>query len=173
VTEQEVPRRLVVMRHAKAEPYASTDHARRLTDRGCSDARAAGRHLAETGLVPDHALVSDAQRTRMAWDEVAGELGCGDVAHHDRTVYGGGVDAILEALTVSPPGSRTVMLVGHNPTAAHLCHLLDDGEGEPDAVSGLLRGFPASALVVFEVAVPWSDLGPETGRIVDFWSPPR
>lgn len=168
-----MPRRLVVMRHAKAEPYASTDHVRRLTDRGCSDARAAGRHLAGTGLVPDHALVSDAQRTRMTWDEVAGVLGCGDVARHDRTVYGGGVDAIMEALAVSPSESRTVVLVGHNPTAAHLCHMLDDGAGAADAVSGLLRGFPTSALVVFEVAVPWSDLGPETGRIVDFWAPPR
>lgn len=173
MTEQEVPRRLVVMRHAKAEPYASTDHVRRLTERGCSDARAAGRHLAGAGLVPDHALVSDAARTLMTWDEVAGVLGCADVARHDRTVYGGGVDAIVEALSVSPAESRTVLLVGHNPTAAHLCHTLDDGEGDPDAVSGLLRGFPTSALVVFEVAVPWAGLGPETGRIVDFWSPPR
>lgn len=161
------------MRHAKAEPYASTDHARRLTDRGRSDARAAGRHLAGAGVVPDHVLVSDARRTRMTWEEVAGELGCGDVAHHDRTVYGGGVAAILETLSASPAGSRTVMLVGHNPTAADLCNLLDDGEGEPGAVGGLLRGLPTSALVVFEVAVPWSDLGPETGRVVDFWSPPR
>jgi len=173
VTEQEVPRRLVVMRHAKAEPYASTDHARRLTDRGRSDARAAGRHLAGAGLVPDHALVSDAQRTRMTWDEVAAELGCGDVAHHDRTVYGGGVDAIMEALSVSPAESRTVLLVGHNPVAAYLCHILDDGEGDPDAVSGLLRGFPTAALAVFEVAVAWAELGPETGRVVDFWSPKR
>ena len=46
-------------------------------------------------------------------------------------------------------------------------------EGEPEAVSGLLRGFPTAALVVFEVTVPWSDLGPETGRVVDFWAPPR
>ena len=168
-----MPRRLVVMRHAKAEPYAATDHARRLTDRGRSDARAAARHLGAAGLLPDHALVSDAERTRMTWDEVAGELGCGDVAHHDRTVYGGGVDAIMEALSVVPDDRRTVMLVGHNPTAAHLCHALDDGDGDPEAVSGLLRGFPAAALVVFEVAVPWADLGPETGRVVDFWSPPR
>ena len=168
-----MPRRLVVMRHAKAEPYASTDHVRRLTDRGRSDARAAGRHLAEAGLVPDHAVVSDAQRTRETWDEVAGVLGCGEVARHDRTVYGGGVDAILETLTVVPEECRTVVLVGHNPTAAHLCHALDDGDGDPVAVGGLLRGFPTAALVVFEVAAPWTELGPETGRVVDFWSPAR
>lgn len=168
-----MPRRLVVLRHAKAEPYASTDHARSLTDRGHADARAAGRHLAAAGLVPDHALVSDALRTRMTWEDVAAELGCGDVARLDRVVYGGGVDAIVEALSVSPPERRTVLLVGHNPTASDLCHTLDDGHGEPDAVCGLLRGFPTAALVVFELAVPWSELGPETGRVVDFWAPPR
>lgn len=173
VTEQQGPRRLVVMRHAKAEPYASTDHVRRLTERGRTDARAAGRYLAGAGLVPDHALVSDAVRTRMTWEAVSGELGCGDVAHLDRTVYGGGLDAILEALSVVPAGSRTVVVVGHNPTAAHLCHTLDDGRGDPDAVNGLLQGFPTAALAVFEVEVAWSDLGPEAGRLVDFWSPPR
>jgi phosphohistidine phosphatase len=173
VTEQDRPRRLVVMRHAKAEPYASTDHRRRLTERGRSDARAAGRYLAAAGVLPDHAVVSDAERTRMTWDEMAGVLGCGDVARLDQAVYGGGVDALVEALAVTPEESRTVVLVGHNPTAAYLCHTLDDGEGDPDAVSGLLRGFPTAALAVFEVAVTWAELGPETGRVVDFWAPPH
>lgn len=173
MTEQDASRRLVVMRHASAEPYATTDHVRDLTDRGRSDARVAGRHLVDAGLAPDHALVSDARRTRSTWDEVAGELGCGDVARFDRTVYGGGLDAILETLQASPPGCRTVILIGHNPTAAHLCHLLDDGDGDPEAIAGLLRGFPTAALVVFEVRRAWSDLGPEAGRVIDFWSPPR
>ena len=40
------PRRvLVVVRHAKAEPYAESDHARRLTERGRADAADVGRFL--------------------------------------------------------------------------------------------------------------------------------
>ena len=37
---ERVPRRLVVMRHARAEHSAPTDHVRALADRGRSDAEA-------------------------------------------------------------------------------------------------------------------------------------
>ena len=66
---------MVVMRHAKAEPYASTDLARRLTERGRQQAAAAGARLRELGLVPEHAVVSTAERTRMTWDEIAAATG--------------------------------------------------------------------------------------------------
>ena len=32
----------------------------------------------------------------------------------------------------------------------------------------ITRGFPTSALAVFEVDVPWADLGPGTGRLKAF-----
>jgi len=35
----------------------------------------------------------------------------------------------------------------------------------------MLRGFPAGAMVVFDVTVGWADLGPESGRVVDFYEP--
>ena len=170
MTEQ---RRLVVMRHAKAEPYASTDHARRLTDRGCEDARAAGVHLRERGLVPGYALVSTAERTRLTWEAVASATGSAATPQFDAAAYTGGVEVVLEALQAVPGDVETLLFVGHNPTAAYLCHLLDDGEGDPEAVSGMLHGFPPAALVVFAVEGPWSGLGPESGRVVDFHAPAR
>ena len=160
------------MRHAKAEPYATTDHARRLTDRGRADASAAGAYLATLGIVPDHAVVSSAERTTETWAEVARATGAADVAQLDAAVYAGGVDVVLEALRTVPPERSSIVYVGHNPTAAYLAHLLDDGEGEQEAVSGMLRGFPPSAMVVLEIGVAWADLGEETGRVVAFWSPP-
>ncbi len=168
MTEQ---RRLVVMRHAKAEPYASTDHARRLTERGCQEARAAGQHLLELGLVPGHAVVSSAERTRLTWEAVARTTGSAADPQLDAAVYAGGVDVALETLQSVPDDVETVLFVGHNPTASYLCHVLDDGEGDPTAVSGMLRGFPPAALVVFAVEVPWSELGPEAGRVIDFHAP--
>ena len=68
-------RRLVILRHAKAEPFAQTDLARQLTARGRASAHDVGRHLQEAGFVPDVALVSTAVRTRETWAEVA--EGCG------------------------------------------------------------------------------------------------
>lgn len=168
MTEQ---RRLVVMRHAKAEPYASTDHARRLTDRGRAEARAAGTRLRELGLVPDHAIVSTAERTRMTWCEIAEATGSDVGPQMDAAAYSGGVDVVLETIQTAPEQARVLLFVGHNPTAAYLCHLLDDGEGDPDAVSGMLHGFPTGAMVVFEVGGPWADLGAESARVVDFFAP--
>lgn len=164
-------RRLIVMRHAKAEPYAATDEERRLTARGRREAAEAGERLAELRVVPDHAVVSTSARTRMTWDEVAGACGGTAEVRYDEAVYRGGVEEVVETLQVTPEEASTVILVGHNPATSDLVHLLDDGEGEPDAVSGLLRGFPAGALAVFEVVVPWAELGPDTGRVTAFHAP--
>ncbi len=75
---------------------------------------------------------------------------------------------VVEALQAAPPDAATVVFVGHNPTAAYLCHYLDDGDGDPEAISGLLQGFPPSAVAVLEIGVPWAELGAETGRVVGY-----
>ena len=164
-------RQLIVMRHAKAEPFASTDHARALTDRGHADAAAVGTWLSEAGAVPDHAVVSTAVRARETWFDVARASGAGVEPSFDQGLYHGGVDAALEALHAAPEDAMAVIVVGHNPTAAYVAHLLDDGEGDDDAISGMLRGFPPSAVVVFDVEVDWSDLAAETGRVTGFHVP--
>lgn len=164
-------RRLIVMRHARAEPFASSDRARKLADRGVEDARRAGAHLAGTGCVPDHAVVSVAERTRMTWAAVRETSGSTGSESFEDAAYHGDADDVLELVRETPADALTVIVVGHNPTAAGLCHLLDDGAGDPEALTGLLRGFPPGALGVFEVTSPWSELGPEVGRLVDFYAP--
>jgi phosphohistidine phosphatase len=158
------------MRHAKAEPFAASDHDRRLTDRGLSSARDVGEHLREERMLPDYAVVSSALRTRQTWDavvETSQLTGC-EVSFDD-AVFSGSADVVMESLRAAPKDAGTVMLVGHNPSAAFLCHFLDDGNGDTEAVSELLRGFPPSALAVLEVNVPWAELGNETGRVVGFY----
>jgi phosphohistidine phosphatase len=158
------------MRHAKAEPFAETDHVRRLTDRGVAAARDVGAHLRDSGIRPDFVLVSSAERARDTWAAVSELAGAGSAeVRLDDAVFTGSPDVVLEALQAAPADAGTVMFVGHNPTAAYLCHLLDDGEGEPAAVSGLLEGFPPGAVAVMEIGVPWSELGPETGRVVGYY----
>ena len=163
-------RHLLVLRHAKAEPFAETDHVRRLTARGRHSAHDVGRHLAESGLVPDVALVSSATRTRETWEEVADGCGATSAAvHFDDALFSGSADVALEALQNAPEAAATLLFVGHNPVAAYLCHYLDDGAGDPAAVSELLHGFPPASLAVLEVTVSWAELGAETGRIVDYF----
>jgi len=159
------------MRHAKAQPFASTDHARSLTDRGRADATGAGTFLAAHDFVPDHALVSTADRTRETWAAVAEASGAAVDASYDAAIYAGDVDTAVESLHAVPAGATTVILIGHNPAAAYLCHLLDDGNGDPDAVAGMLQGFPTSALAVFAIDVPWAELAAETGTVTAFHAP--
>jgi phosphohistidine phosphatase len=158
------------MRHAKAEPFAASDHARPLTERGRAAAHDAGEHLRATQVRPEYALVSSALRTRETWAAVVQAAGLDDVdVVFDDAVFTGSVDVALETLGAVPQAVSTVMFVGHNPTAAYLCHHLDDGDGDPTAVSELLHGFPPGAVAVLEVSVPWAELGAETGRVVGFY----
>jgi phosphohistidine phosphatase len=163
-------RRLIVMRHAKAEPYAANDHVRRLTDRGVVSARDIGRQLHDHGLSPDYAAVSSSTRTRQTWEAVAESLDAsGCEVSFDDALFTGSADVVVEALHAAPADAATVMFVGHNPTAAYLCHYLDDGGGDPAAVSELLKGFPPSAVAVLDISVPWADLTAETGRVVGYY----
>jgi phosphohistidine phosphatase len=162
-------RRLIVMRHARAEPFASSDQERRLTERGLAGARDAGKHLAEFAMLPDQVVVSPATRTVETWEAVREACAVDAAVRVEAGAYTGSPDVVLEALRSVPEDSKTLLYIGHNPTAAYLVHLLDDGNGDPDAVTGLLQGYPAGALAVLEVETPWSELAPETARVVDFY----
>ena len=163
-------RRLIVMRHAKAEPFAPSDHARPLTDRGLVAARDLGTHLRDVDALPDYAVVSSALRTRQTWAAVAEAAGLTDsTVSFDDAVFTGSPDVVLEALRAAPEDAETVMFVGHNPTAAFLCHHLDDGEGDPANVSELFHGFPPGAMALLEVHAPWADLGAESACVIGFY----
>lgn len=166
----EAVRRLVIMRHAKAEATAPSDHERALAPRGTAEAEAAGRWLAEQGITPDLALVSDAVRTRQTWSQVAGGAGWDEsVADFSEALYAAGSDSTFDLLRETDPGVTTLVVIGHNPTMASVAELVDDGEGDEDATTGMvIRGFPTSALAVFTVEGPWSALGPGTGRLEAF-----
>jgi phosphohistidine phosphatase len=161
-------KRLVVVRHAKAEPFASTDHDRDLTDRGRREAEAAGAYLRDASLVPDHAVVSPAVRTRATWEAMEQVMASAAEVVYDDSVYAGSTDVVLDALRYVPEEADVVVFVGHQPTIGYLAHLLDDGEGAPEALHSMLHGFPAASMAIFAVEVPWEELGPETGRLVDF-----
>jgi phosphohistidine phosphatase len=162
------PRRLVVMRHAKAEQVAASDHERVLAQRGVADAAEAGRWASAAGLRLDHVVVSSAARTLGTWDAFASAGGFTPEVLVDRSLYAAGTDAALEIVQHLPADARTAMLVGHNPTMAHLVHLLDDGAADPEAFAEVTAGYPTSALTVLDVPGEWSELDVAGARITAF-----
>lgn len=165
---REYERRLVVMRHAKAEATGISDHARELTGRGGRDAAEAGRWARATGALPDHAFVSSAARTRATWTAFCEGADLELEPELEPGLYSAGVDSALELLRTAPADARTVILVGHNPTMAQLVHLLDDGGSDPATFERLSAGYPTSALTVLGVPDQWADLDLASARIVDF-----
>ncbi len=151
-------RTIVVMRHAKAEEDGPNDVERALAARGHRDAAATGAWLAARGLVPAHALVSAARRTRETWKSVASAGGWAVAPDLDLGLYSAGVEAALDLVRRIPDDVSTTVLLGHNPTVASLAQLLDDGEGDQGAATEMTQGFPTSALAVFTVPGAWSDL---------------
>ncbi|WP_240617423.1 SixA phosphatase family protein [Nocardioides speluncae] len=165
----ESPRTLVVMRHAKAEPFADTDHARVLSARGRADATAAGEWLADHDVVPDLALVSDAARTRQTWEAVSAAAGWLTEATYDQALYDAGPESTLDIIRLAPASAESVIFIGHNPTAAYLAQLLDDGEGSAAAIASISEGYPTSALTVFEYDGEWAALEHGTARVTGFY----
>jgi phosphohistidine phosphatase len=165
-------RQLIVMRHAKAEQFATSDHARELLPRGVADASAAGRWAASEGVLPDYVVVSSAARTQGTWKAFARELalptGASPEVVTDQSLYAAGTDAALEIIRSVPPSARTVMLVGHNPTMEYLVHLLDDGDADPGLFEELSSGYPTSALTILDVPQGWADIDVASARIVRF-----
>lgn len=157
---------LVVLRHGKAEAYSDDDHGRQLTERGRREARSAGAWLAETDLLPTHAIVSSARRTQQTWEEVVTLSGCAAAVQISDAVYSADTDNVLEILSTAPPEAQVLALVGHNPTVSSLVHLLDDGEPDAAAFRALSFGLPTAGIAVLEVSVPWADLGVGTARLV-------
>ena len=158
---KDVPRRqLILLRHAKAERDAATDHERPLSERGRRDATEAGRRLRDAGLRPDLAVVSTSTRTRQTWQLVAAELGAQTPARFERAVYDNQVGGLLQLVRETSDDVVSLLLVGHNPSVEELAGRLDDGSGDTAARRAIAAGFPTSAFAVLSHGGSW--------RLVDF-----
>lgn len=168
LVQKDSTRRLVVMRHAKAEQTAQSDMGRGLSERGARDAADAGRWLAEQGVVPEHALVSTAERTRQTWSAVAQAAGWDLEPEFDTALYSAGPEAALDLLRLVPPDVTSLIVVGHNPTMAYLVQMLDNGEGDEQAGAELMAGYPTSAVTVFSYDGAWAELDMTSAAVLAF-----
>jgi len=168
-------RRLLLLRHAKAEPGAAEqeDHDRTLTERGVADAAAMARYLRKQGYIPSRILCSTSLRTVQTVEPVL-KLAPAPVDY-------------LAAIYLAPPGrlmalaqdaadaDTVLMLVGHNPGLEQCAVLLAREPVKPreqHRLDVLEEKFPTAALAVLDFDIArWKQLAPGTGRLVDFARP--
>ena len=132
------PRRLLVMRHAKAASADDmadaadmpelADHDRPLAKRGRRDAPGAGAWLAGSGWVPDLIMSSDAVRARQTTElvlEGLTEAGAPEPSvQYMGELYEASVHQVLNVVAEVPADLATVMVVGHEPTMSEVAAVL-------------------------------------------------
>ncbi|WP_454048979.1 SixA phosphatase family protein [Cellulomonas sp. Marseille-Q8402] len=164
---------LVLLRHAKAEHPASLDDAMRpLALAGRTQATEVGVGLRAAGVQPDLVLVSSAVRTRQTWDRVRAGLDLPpEVARVSDALYDAGVRSLLALLREVDESAGTVLVVGHEPTVSQTAAALA-GPGSDDAAVARVRvGVPTAAYSVLEVPTPWSQLEPDSARLLRVVTP--
>jgi phosphohistidine phosphatase len=163
-------RRLVLIRHAKAEAHASSDAARTLAVRGRRDAAGVGRWLAEQGIEPELVLISPAQRTRETWELAGAEIRSTPRSVIEPRLYENTIEDVLQAIQEVDPDIAALVIVGHNPSIEGVAVTLDDGSG-PASRDDMRRGFPTSGVAVLSVEGEWADVGPERATLERFATP--
>jgi phosphohistidine phosphatase len=160
-------RTLVVVRHSKTEAYATTDHARTLTDRGKRDARDLGRWLDTSESTPEVMLVSSAARAQQTADFISAQLDSEPEVVVVDELYGASADEVVDICRKHLDASvSTAAVIGHNPTMAGLVDLIIGSDTDED-----LGHFPTSAAAVIEIADAWEDLDEGAGDLVTIYRP--
>jgi phosphohistidine phosphatase len=165
--------RLMLLRHAKTEKAEAgmSDHARRLTARGKSDAPVIGAYMARHALIPDLALVSTAERARQTWERVADELSTPPRVVYEDRVYNAGAEGIIALVKKTAATVRALLVVGHNPGLHDAARRLI-ASGDVESRERLNEGLPTSGLVVIDFAgKDWRKVHPQGGRLERFVSP--
>jgi phosphohistidine phosphatase len=162
-------RTLILLRHGKAVPHgAAPDFERPLTEKGKRDSMAAGILLKEAGIVPDVALVSPAQRTRMTWNEA--QRGLPPI--HETLLpglYQANSDDLLEIIHQMDDSVGNVCVVGHNPALQEIAARLAKSSKVRKDIG---NHFPPGSLIVLRFECEgMSGVSLESGKVVLFHRP--
>ncbi|MFD7446241.1 SixA phosphatase family protein [Streptomyces sp. NPDC059909] len=164
-------RRIVLLRHAKADWPQVPDHERPLAERGRKDAAVAGRKLAETGISFDLAMCSTATRTRETWKLAVHELPQRPRTVYEERLYEASLGDLLALLNETPDDVFDLLLIGHNPGMHALADALA-GQVEGDALARMNRGgFPTAAFAVVGFEGSWKSVEHGVGKLLDYWAP--
>ena len=141
---------LLVMRHAKAEPFNDKgDHDREITDKGEKQAKIVAKGLVGMKLLPDRVACSGAVRARQTLERMLKVFGDHPKVEYRQALYDGGMQAVFDELANAKDKTRVLMVLGHEPTVSVSCQWL--------AKLDLLNlGMSTASVVVFGSDQPFS-----------------
>lgn len=155
---------LVLLRHAKAEPYGGLgDKQRALAPRGRNQASAFGDRLAAEAGPFDVAIVSGALRTRETYRLLAGQSDQYPAPVISEDLYEATARRLLTTLQQLPEEAGSVIVVGHEPVMSTLGYMLHDTQD--DLAHQIMLGIPTSTAIVLDVPGTWAELDRSTAHV--------
>lgn len=175
-------RKLFLLRHAKSAWPDVPDHERPLARRGRRDAPVIGRWMRTAGHQPDHVLCSTARRARETWQLTQSGLGKAPPVAFDDRAYQASAAQLLDLIRRTPPETRALLVVGHDPALPELALTLaadlptaHASAAKDTATAALLdrmrAKFPTAAVAVLEFSGDWWQLTRGAARLTSFVVP--
>lgn len=148
---------LIIMRHAKAEPFGEHgDRDRPLADKGLKQAKAVGKGLLELKLVPNRIACSGALRTQQTCERMLKIFGDVPKVDYRQSLYDGGLQAVLDELAHTKDKHRVLMVLGHEPTMSIVSQWLASPESDPATLDRLNLGLSTASVAIFGSNKPFS-----------------
>ncbi len=166
-----LPRRLLIMRHAKSDrnAYTERDIDRPLNARGQRDAPRMGAWLRSVGLIPDFVACSPAVRTRQTLDAIVRELSLSpETVRIELDLYEASLPRLYAVLRTAVPDSRVVLLLGHNPGVTELLLSLA-GHSLAKIVADPIM--PTAAIACLAMPEDWLTLRANSARLLHWMTP--
>jgi phosphohistidine phosphatase len=169
-------KRLLLLRHAKAEREGADDLKRVLERRGVKDSARIGRFLRDDDYIPDLILCSNSTRTRQTLEHLLPELGS-DVPKIEylSELYLAEPEIVLSLIRRAPDKAGSLMIVGHNPGLEQCALALASVPLERKLrrrYDAMDEKFPTCALAVIDFQIgTWRDVVLGLGELDAFVRP--
>lgn len=159
----------MLLRHAKSTyPNGVADHGRPLAPRGVREAGLAGDWLRANVPAIDQVLCSTAIRTRQTFARTGIDA---PVRYTDR-LYDAVPGSVIAEIHTVADDVRTLLVIGHEPTASQLALGLAAPAGTNAAVAAEISAkFPTSAIAVLRVPGRWDSVELGSAALVGFHVP--
>ena len=165
-------RRLFLVRHAKAElSVGRDDYARKLTERGRTDARRVAKALVARHFLPDVLIHSGAARAKQTAEIFAAEWRSKVELEQDTRLYDASLTTLLDRTRALRDEHKRVGLVGHNPGLGELATALTGSGAEPQR-HRLAAKYPTGAVAVLDFSIQrWEQVERNSGMLALYLTP--
>jgi phosphohistidine phosphatase len=160
---------LYLLRHAKSswkEPGLD-DHDRPLNKRGRQSAKIMAKYLSRAEIKTDLVICSTTTCAKQTLDPIAKAINPSKIIL-ERKVFVGAQHELWEQLWNIPKGTKSVLLIGHNPALQNLALELAQ-TGKPLPLAG--DKFPTCAMASFRFRGAWKALEPHAAELISFITP--